>query len=61
MTVESVVVMVLVLGGVWGSFLFLLLRAARSDRAAGPGDITPDPGPPAGREGGPGGGSGPSA
>ena len=35
MSVESVIVMVLVLGGVWGSFLFLLLRAARSDRTAG--------------------------
>jgi hypothetical protein len=33
MSLGSLVWMVIVLGGVWGSFIFLLLRAARGERS----------------------------
>ncbi len=32
MSLESLIWMVIVLGGVWGSFIVLLLRAARGER-----------------------------
>ena len=50
MSLESVVVMEIVLGGVWGSFLILLLKAARSDRPAVVGEPPSAPGLTAGGE-----------
>lgn len=32
MTLESILTMVIILGGVWGGFAFLLVRAIRSEK-----------------------------
>jgi hypothetical protein len=32
MTTDAVITMVILLGGVWGGFLFLLLRTVRADQ-----------------------------
>ncbi len=43
MSDDSIITMIIVLGGVWGGFIVLMVRAARAEKRRGDSDSVADP------------------